>query len=595
MRKFWKQILALLCLVAIVATLIPTVLAYGDASSWAKYDLDKMQELGLIPQELQDKASLKDNINRLEMCGVAVQVYETLLGEPIPVTNEKPFTDTDSIIAAKAYAVGLVKGYGDGTFKPQQMLTREEFFCFIYQFLLSSGWENVDSPKHYSDLSQFDDRNQVASWALTAAQACVGTGIVRGTGTSLEPKAQTSCEQGLIMFYRAYMIIFAQSNPMPTPPICPGDPTEPTEPAPTEPAPTEPAPTEPAPTEPEPSEPTPTEPQPSEPGEKPFEEKYPGMAAWAKEELKPMDEDNLIPSILEGRNMGSNITRKEACYIATTAFFAIYPDFAPEKMDSPFTDVDDTIITTAYYLGIINGYPGGIFKPNDPITREQFFSIIGNFLMVVEFNRIDDTTVDLTTFSDGHLVQEYAKPATRLLYSMGIVKGSGGKLEPRAHTQCQQALAMFYRTYLYYQRWVDNSQNEHENGEGREEAAALVDFALQFVGYDYVWGAEHPDDGFDCSGLVYYVYRHFGYKVGRTATNQWYYEDSWEVSKDELLPGDLIFFHDGVTTYEISHIGIYIGDGLFVHAANSKRGVVVDAVDSDYYTRHYFGARRIIP
>ncbi len=576
MRKIWKQSLAFLCVVAFLVSLMPSVLAYGNSSSWAKYDLDKIEALGLIPQELQEKADLRDDITRLEMCSAAVLTYETLMGQTITVTNSKPFTDTDSTIAAKAHAVGLIKGYGDGTFRPQQMLTREEFFCFIYQFLQSSGWN--DQERFYADLSRFDDHASVASWALKAAQAAVGTGIVQGTGTSLEPKSLTSCEEALIMFYRAYMIMDAQGEPTPRPPFCPEEPTEP-------------EPTVPEPTEPEPTEPEPTEPAPVE---KTFEEKYPGMAKWAIEELKPMDESCLIPSVLEGRDMASNITRKEACYIATTAFFAIYPDYVPEKMDSPFTDVDDTIITTAYYLGIINGYPGGIFKPDDPITREQFFSIIGNFLMVVEFNRIDDETVDLSIFTDGHLVQDYAKPATRLLYSMGIVKGSDNKLEPRAHTQCQQALALFYRTYLYYQNWIESSMNEDEKADGREEADALVEFALQFVGYDYVWGAEHPDDGFDCSGLVYYVYRHFGYMVGRTATNQWYYEDSWEVSRDELLPGDLMFFHDG-NPYEISHIGIYIGDGLFVHAANSNRGVVVDSIDNDYYVRHYFGARRIIP
>ena len=378
----------------------------------------------------------------------------------------------------------------------------------------------------------------------------------------------------------------------PTNPSDPSDPTDPSEPE----EPTEPEdPTDPS----EPEDPTdPTDPD--DPGDEPEPVVLPFTdireTHWFYGDVCFVYANGIMNGMSETQFMPDRtLTRGEV----VTVLYRVSGQ--PETLaDCPFSDVPSgeyyfTPVLWAAENGIVNGVTETTFCPKDPITREQFFSIIGNFLMVVEFNRIDDTTVDLTTFSDGHLVQEYAKPATRLLYSMGIVKGSGGKLEPRAHTQCQQALAMFYRTYLYYQRWVDNSQNEHENGEGREEAAALVDFALQFVGYDYVWGAEHPDDGFDCSGLVYYVYRHFGYKVGRTATNQWYYEDSWEVSKDELLPCDLIFFHDGVTTYEISHIGIYIGDGLFVHAANSKRGVVVDAVDSDYYTRHYFGARRIIP
>ena len=82
-----------------------------------------------------------------------------------------------------------------------------------------------------------------------------------------------------------------------------------------------------------------------------------------------------------------------------------------------------------------------------------------------------------------------------------------------------------------------------------------MEFALQFEGYDYVWGGKEPATGFDCSGLVYYVFHYFNYPVGRTATAQWAYEDSWEVSPAQLLPGDLVFFSD---TYSLDNITMWV-------------------------------------
>lgn len=74
--------------------------------------------------------------------------------------------------------------------------------------------------------------------------------------------------------------------------------------------------------------------------------------------------------------------------------------------------------------------------------------------------------------------------------------------------------------------------------------------------------------GFDCSGFVQYVYRHFGFNITRTATSQ-YYNDGEHVSRSELMPGDLVFFGSGG---EITHVGIYIGGGRFIHAANPAQG-----------------------
>jgi cell wall-associated NlpC family hydrolase len=124
-----------------------------------------------------------------------------------------------------------------------------------------------------------------------------------------------------------------------------------------------------------------------------------------------------------------------------------------------------------------------------------------------------------------------------------------------------------------------------------ETGNALVDFALQYLGYSYVYGGASPSSGFDCSGFTSYVYKNFGYSLTRNATGQ-YRDNGVVVSKSELVPGDLVFFDAG--TGKITHVGIYIGGGEFVHASSARVGVVVSSLDSSYYLNGWYGAKRVV-
>lgn len=117
----------------------------------------------------------------------------------------------------------------------------------------------------------------------------------------------------------------------------------------------------------------------------------------------------------------------------------------------------------------------------------------------------------------------------------------------------------------------------------------IVNYALQFVGYNYCWGGASPNSGFDCSGLVYYVYKQFGFTLNRVAADQ--ARNGRHIEASELQPGDLLCFYSG-SSY-IGHIGIYIGNGQFVHASNSTTGVIISDF-SGYYVTRGFEARRII-
>ena len=102
----------------------------------------------------------------------------------------------------------------------------------------------------------------------------------------------------------------------------------------------------------------------------------------------------------------------------------------------------------------------------------------------------------------------------------------------------------------------------------------IADFALEFLGSKYKYGGKDPETGFDCSGLVYYVYGHFGIPLYRTAADQ--AKNGEHVPPEEIAPGDIILFYRGGW---IGHAGIYLGDGEYIHSMNEHTGVVISPTD----------------
>lgn len=98
-----------------------------------------------------------------------------------------------------------------------------------------------------------------------------------------------------------------------------------------------------------------------------------------------------------------------------------------------------------------------------------------------------------------------------------------------------------------------------------KSSSQVANYAYNFLGRPYVYGANGPN-AFDCSGFTSYVYRHFGVSLPRTARSQ--FSAGSAVSRDNLAPGDLVFFN---TVGYLGHVGLYIGGGDFIHAASSGR------------------------
>jgi N-acetylmuramoyl-L-alanine amidase len=121
----------------------------------------------------------------------------------------------------------------------------------------------------------------------------------------------------------------------------------------------------------------------------------------------------------------------------------------------------------------------------------------------------------------------------------------------------------------------------------------VVEYGKKFLGIRYTYGGNTPAQGFDCSGFVKYVFTNFNINLNRVAADQ--AKQGTFVSKDSLLPGDLVFFDTNGGHNYINHVGIYIGDGKFIHSSSgSNRGVVISELMTGFYATSYMTARRVL-
>jgi len=118
----------------------------------------------------------------------------------------------------------------------------------------------------------------------------------------------------------------------------------------------------------------------------------------------------------------------------------------------------------------------------------------------------------------------------------------------------------------------------------REE---IVAYAHNFLGVKYVYGGSTPK-GFDCSGFTQYVYNHFGITLERNSRAQ-YQKSVTKISRSALQIGDLVFFSNNSSGGHVGHVGIYIGDGMFIHASSPGDYVKIDSLDSSFYSKHWIG------
>ncbi len=206
------------------------------------------------------------------------------------------------------------------------------------------------------------------------------------------------------------------------------------------------------------------------------------------------------------------------------------------------------------------------------------FTLMGSVSAFASFQRGDD----------GEEVLAIQKRLVELNYSIGTIDGEFGPATEKAIKAFQSAQGLevdgivgsaTYKALMNKEMPPNRSQNVVRN---------ILRAAYSVIGTPYVFGGTSPY-GFDCSGFTQYAFARAGVHLPRMADEQFYYGK--RVSMSQLRAGDLIFY----TTYEpgASHVGIYVGNGNFIHAGCST-GVTVSSAFTGYWGARYYGACRIL-
>ena len=546
MVLFSRKCISALLAASLIFSTVGMVSAYSGVADWAEPEVGQMEQLQLIPDSLAE-ADFSQDISRLDMCRTAVLACEKLLGQALPLPEQHPFSDTQDPAAEKAYAAGLARGDGDGGFRPEDSLLRLEFFQFSLNLLESL--QCVTEQQKNTDLSPFSDADSIPDWGVEAVKVNVAAGVVKGSGSSLDWADNTSRQEAMCMFLRSYQLADSLMTPEaptePTQPEAPDAPTAPPEPAP-----------------------------------------LIRLADWAKPRVGQLDHLGLIPDEVRATPMDGIITRENMCRVLIRSYQdlkALSDSALPMPQQNPFSDTSNPAVLAAHALGLVSGTGGGCFSPDSPITRQDFFVVCARFLKLLGSPQEDDPSIDLTArFQDADQIADYALAPIRLMVSTCKVQGSDGKLRPRDSIVCQEALSVFYEIYQLASGWIVPES----------DGAAIVETAKKYLGYPYAYGGRTPEEGFDCSGFVYYVYRQHGYDLKPGATNQWNHLPDRVIPQDQLRVGDLVFFSGNGEVSGMEHVGIYIGDGQMIHSGSPATGVVITPLSVSYYAKRYLGAKR---
>ena len=219
----------------------------------------------------------------------------------------------------------------------------------------------------------------------------------------------------------------------------------------------------------------------------------------------------------------------------------------------------------------------------------------------------DDGTWHKVTYNGmtGYMSGDYLQVTEEQLYGQvmdgplnirsgpGTEHGTVGSLSTGAVVEIEELVGGYGGWYKIEQGYVSSdyvAQVDASVAASSGKGSQIAQYALQYVGCPYVYGGSSPS-GFDCSGFTTYVMKHFGYSINRTASGQM--DNGTSVSKSQLQPGDLVFFNSGNSSKRATHVGIYTGNGQFVHASTSTTGVIISDLNSSYYSSTYVGARRL--
>jgi hypothetical protein len=219
--------------------------------------------------------------------------------------------------------------------------------------------------------------------------------------------------------------------------------------------------------------------------------------------------------------------------------------------------------------------------------KKQSLAVMGHTIQAGAFARVENA-VRLTEKLKGQGLD-----ATYFRAADGLFKVRFGnfstKDKARLRAQSLQKTGVIEEYYIVLpEEYAVAKQKQYGTDYLRE---SLVKSARDFIGVPYLWGGVSAETGFDCSGLTMTVYQLNGLDMPRHSRTQ--YDAGDTIDRHDLQKGDLVFFATRGQG-KVSHVGIYIGGGQFIHAPSRGKNIRIDSLSSAYYSQRYVGAKNYL-
>lgn len=314
-----------------------------------------------------------------------------------------------------------------------------------------------------------------------------------------------------------------------------------------------------------------------------------GASNWAKAEIIKANEYNLLTDEIKNKYT-TYITREEFCELSVKLYRALSAKELPEVNANPFSDTQNESVIIANKLGIVNGIGNNRFAPYNTATREEIVVMLYRTLKAAKPDNKFSISKEYL-FNDQYRISDWALDEVVYLTKYGIINGFNNNMfMPGRYTSREEAIALIKRMYEVFDGQYIESNDLPSRGDSRSNLIQQLKALLpQEMGKPYQWGATGPDS-YDCSGLVYTLYGKMGISLPRVSRDQ--ATAGTYVPKDSLEYGDLVFFAANGKT--VNHVGIYVGNGEFVHAPSTGKVIKKSSLTSGYYNNTYFTARRVI-
>lgn len=307
----------------------------------------------------------------------------------------------------------------------------------------------------------------------------------------------------------------------------------------------------------------------------------------------------LLPSDTTVKAVGKVLEKDLPLYFKNTEDSAVYVYLPEEAIVSVLEDCEEKFrVSYNNWTGFVSAEAIELFKRNDTFAC---YGVVDTEELSVyaEAAAENENAEPVATLTGGARIEVSAFRQGWFAVKSGDIAGfvSGDSLDLTLEKEAPKPVV---KTPPKEEKKTEGTAKEDADSKTEDSSSTVVNgsgsdiasFAMQFVGVPYVYGGASPS-GFDCSGFTRYVFAQFGVKLPHGATPQ--LGSGVEVSRDNLQPGDLVFFQGTyATSSAASHCGIYIGDGQFIHSASSgNRGITISNLSDSYYSRHYLTARRV--